>query len=161
MIEFLESGKDNIPRNRMLTFRFSGPVASLQDFPERLKIQNVQRGANSNFARAVGTYVGGGGTHHLDTTTWIATGGGGGGFIEIFASGTILATGRAIDASGGAGGKGAILPTAIASYNIDGVVGGGGGGGGAISLISGDDIILNGALLDARGGPGGRRAFNG
>ncbi|MHC4576215.1 MAG: hypothetical protein ACYTED_02295 [Planctomycetota bacterium] len=57
LIEFLESGKDNIPRNRTLTFRFSGSVASAQDLFERLKVQNVQTGDDPNFARAVGSYV--------------------------------------------------------------------------------------------------------
>ncbi len=58
LIEFLESGQDSIPRNRTLTFRFSAPVGVLQDFFERLKIENVQTGpGQSNFARAIGTYV--------------------------------------------------------------------------------------------------------
>ncbi len=58
LIEFLESGQDNIPRNRSLTFRFSAPVQVLQDFFERLKIANNQTGpGQSNFARAIGTYV--------------------------------------------------------------------------------------------------------
>ena len=56
LIEFLESGQDNIPRNRTLTFRFSAPVQVLQDFFERLKISNNQTGpGQSNFARAIGT----------------------------------------------------------------------------------------------------------
>ena len=53
LIEFLESGKDSLPRNRELTFRFSATVAPGQDFPERLKIQNVQ---GSDFSRALGLY---------------------------------------------------------------------------------------------------------
>ena len=58
LIEFLESGLNHIPRNRVLTFRFSAPVAPNQDFPERLKIQNVQSGqGQSDFSRAIGTYV--------------------------------------------------------------------------------------------------------
>ncbi|MHC4549860.1 MAG: hypothetical protein ACYTEZ_13890, partial [Planctomycetota bacterium] len=57
LIEFLESGKDSLPRNRILTFRFSGSVAELQDFFERLKIQTVQAGGDPNFTRAVGAYV--------------------------------------------------------------------------------------------------------
>jgi len=58
MVEFLESGQDNIPRNRVLTFRFSAPVATVQDFFERLKIQNIQTGVGqSDFSRAIGRYV--------------------------------------------------------------------------------------------------------
>jgi len=58
VIEFLESGQDNIPRNRILTFRFSEPVADQQDFFERLKIRNVDQTADSsNFTRATGTYT--------------------------------------------------------------------------------------------------------
>jgi hypothetical protein len=58
VIEFLESGQDNIPRNRILTFRFSEPVAPTQDFFERLKIRNVDRTpGSSNFARATGVYT--------------------------------------------------------------------------------------------------------
>ncbi|MHC4136038.1 MAG: hypothetical protein ACYS0K_13745, partial [Planctomycetota bacterium] len=57
MIEFLEAGQDNIPRNRILTFRFSDPVAPQQDFYERLKIRNVDRTpGSSNFTRATGVY---------------------------------------------------------------------------------------------------------
>ncbi|NJN14282.1 MAG: hypothetical protein HC813_01090 [Planctomycetes bacterium] len=58
LVQFLESGKDGIPRNRILTFIFTAPVAGLQDFAERLKIENVQSGGgSSNFARAIGTYI--------------------------------------------------------------------------------------------------------
>jgi len=58
VIEFLESGQDNIPRNRILTFRFSEPVAPTQDFFERLKIRNVDRTpGSSNFTRATGAYT--------------------------------------------------------------------------------------------------------
>jgi len=57
LIQFLENGKDNIPRNRIMTFRFSAPVAPLQDFFERLKVQNVQAGQDANFSRAVGIYT--------------------------------------------------------------------------------------------------------
>ncbi|MHC4974766.1 MAG: hypothetical protein ACYTG3_20815, partial [Planctomycetota bacterium] len=58
MIEFLESGQDNIPRNRILTFRFSEPVAPQQDFFERLKIRNVDRTTGAtNFTRATGAYT--------------------------------------------------------------------------------------------------------
>jgi len=58
VIEFLESGQDTIPRNRILTFRFSEPVADQQDFFERLKIRNVDRTAGaSNFTRATGAYT--------------------------------------------------------------------------------------------------------
>ena len=52
LVEFLESGKDNLARNRVLTFRFSAPVAISQDFAERLKIENVQTSPTPNFARA-------------------------------------------------------------------------------------------------------------
>ncbi|MHC4341173.1 MAG: hypothetical protein ACYSX0_13300 [Planctomycetota bacterium] len=58
LIEFLDSGKDSIPRNRDLTFRFSAPIAPSQDLPERLKIQNVQATqGESDFSRSIGTYV--------------------------------------------------------------------------------------------------------
>jgi hypothetical protein len=58
LLEFLESGKDNLPRNRVMTFLFSKPVESVQDFPERMKIENVvTTPGNSNFSRAVGEYV--------------------------------------------------------------------------------------------------------
>ncbi|MHC4225315.1 MAG: hypothetical protein ACYSUN_15100, partial [Planctomycetota bacterium] len=58
MIEFLESGLNGIPRNRDLVFRFSGEVDPNQDFPERLKIQNVQSGqGQSDFSRAIGIYL--------------------------------------------------------------------------------------------------------
>jgi len=53
----LDSGKDNLPRNRTLVFRFSSPVNLGQDLPERLKIQNIQSGAGqSDFSRAIGLY---------------------------------------------------------------------------------------------------------
>ena len=57
LVEFLESGQNNIPRNRVLVFVFSGAVAAEQDLAERIQIENVQPGANSNFSRAIGTYV--------------------------------------------------------------------------------------------------------
>ncbi|MHC4956781.1 MAG: hypothetical protein ACYTGN_00300 [Planctomycetota bacterium] len=60
LIQFLESGKNQIARNRTLTFRFNAPVASQsqQDYFERLKIQNVQTdGDNSDFSRAIGEYI--------------------------------------------------------------------------------------------------------
>ncbi len=58
MIEFLESGLNGIPRNRDLVFRFSGEVDPNQDFPERLKIQNVQAGqGQSDFSRSIGIYL--------------------------------------------------------------------------------------------------------
>lgn len=58
LLQFVESGKDSVPRNRTLVFRFSAPVQADQDLPERLKIQNVQAGGGgSNFSLAVGTYV--------------------------------------------------------------------------------------------------------
>ncbi|MHC4339875.1 MAG: hypothetical protein ACYSX0_06650, partial [Planctomycetota bacterium] len=58
MIEFLESGLEGVPRNRDLVFRFSGEVDPNQDFPERLKIQNIQSGqGQSDFSRAIGIYL--------------------------------------------------------------------------------------------------------
>ncbi len=57
LVEFLEGGQGNIPRNRVLSFVFSGTVAVGQDLAERIQIENVQAGANSNFSRAIGTYV--------------------------------------------------------------------------------------------------------
>ncbi|MHC4408784.1 MAG: hypothetical protein ACYS0F_07260, partial [Planctomycetota bacterium] len=58
MIEFLEAGQDQIPRNRRLTFRFSSPVMEGQDLYTRLRIQNViQDTPNSNFARSRGFYL--------------------------------------------------------------------------------------------------------
>ncbi|MEE8106936.1 MAG: hypothetical protein V3T86_15485, partial [Planctomycetota bacterium] len=58
LVQFLESGKDNLPRNRVLTFTFSAAVREGQDFAERLKIQNVQvTSTGSNFARAIGDYL--------------------------------------------------------------------------------------------------------
>jgi hypothetical protein len=56
LIQFLEQGQNGIPRNRVLTFLFSAPVAPVQDFAERLKIQNTQGNPNSNFSLAMGTY---------------------------------------------------------------------------------------------------------
>jgi len=57
LIEFLDSGKDQVPRNRVMQFRFSRPVDANQDLSERLKIQNVQTGTGSNFAKAQGAYL--------------------------------------------------------------------------------------------------------
>ena len=58
LLQFVESGKNGIPRNRSLVFRFSAPVASEQDFPERLKIQNVTSSTSgSDFSKAIGVYV--------------------------------------------------------------------------------------------------------
>ena len=58
LIQFLESGKDQVSRNQTLTFRFSTAVQPNQDFFERLKIQNVQTaGGNSDFSRARGVYI--------------------------------------------------------------------------------------------------------
>ncbi|HEX5032301.1 MAG TPA: hypothetical protein VFX78_12695, partial [Candidatus Eisenbacteria bacterium] len=56
LIEFLEQGQNGIPRNRVLTFLFSAPVEPVQDFAERLKIQNTQGNPGSNFSLAIGTY---------------------------------------------------------------------------------------------------------
>ncbi|MHC4848549.1 MAG: hypothetical protein ACYTEG_08855, partial [Planctomycetota bacterium] len=57
LIEFLEAGQNNIPRNRQVTFRFSSPVLENQDLSARLKIQNVIQEDPSNFARARGFYL--------------------------------------------------------------------------------------------------------
>lgn len=58
LIEFLESGQNNIPRNRQVQFRFSDMVQPSQDLSARLKIQNVvQEPGNSNFAKAAGSYL--------------------------------------------------------------------------------------------------------
>ncbi|MHC4449192.1 MAG: hypothetical protein ACYS0E_03470, partial [Planctomycetota bacterium] len=57
LIEFLEAGQNNIPRNRQMTFRFSAEVAANQDLSSRLKIQNVIQEDPSNFARARGSYL--------------------------------------------------------------------------------------------------------
>ncbi|MCK6460578.1 MAG: hypothetical protein L6Q95_11880 [Planctomycetes bacterium] len=56
LVQFLEQGQNGIPRNRVLTFVFSAPVAPAQDFSERLKIQNTQGNPGSNFSLATGTY---------------------------------------------------------------------------------------------------------
>jgi hypothetical protein len=87
-------------------------------------------------------------------------GGGGGGSLTIVAAGAILVQGGSIDASGGNGGQGAIRNSiASSSTNWDKITGSGGGGaGGTISLISGDNIELTGATLNAAGGLGGPRA---
>ncbi|MCZ6786374.1 MAG: hypothetical protein O7E54_04330, partial [Planctomycetota bacterium] len=67
LVEFLESGKDSVARNRILTFTFSESVQNGQDFAERIKIQNVQvGGGTSNFARAIGDYL-----VSADTVTFI------------------------------------------------------------------------------------------
>ena len=57
LIEFLESGQNNIPRNRQVKFRFSAPVMENQDFSSRLRIQNVIQDAPANFSRARGFYL--------------------------------------------------------------------------------------------------------
>ena len=58
LIEFLESGQNNIPRNRQVRFLFSEPVAAGQDLFTRLRIQNVNAvPGDSNFARAQGFYL--------------------------------------------------------------------------------------------------------
>jgi hypothetical protein len=57
LIEFLESNQANIPRNRDLEFRFTAPVDPSQDLFERLKIQSVESGAGTGFAKALGVYI--------------------------------------------------------------------------------------------------------
>ena len=72
--------------------------------------------------------------------------------------------GGQIDATGGAGGKGAIVNAYPSGNNYawDKVSGGGGGGGGGtIALISGDAIDLSAAIISAMGGAGGPRATTG
>jgi hypothetical protein len=57
LIQFLESNQANIARNHAMTFLFSAPVRPDQDFPQRLKIQNVQQQPGSDFSLAIGSYV--------------------------------------------------------------------------------------------------------
>jgi hypothetical protein len=58
LVEFFDSGKNELPRNRTLLFGFSAPLLTPQDFPERLKIENVQATAGqSNFSKAIGVYI--------------------------------------------------------------------------------------------------------
>jgi hypothetical protein len=58
LIEFLEAGQDNIPRNRILTLLFTESVDPLQDLFERLKIRNVDTTpGSSDFTRATGAYT--------------------------------------------------------------------------------------------------------
>jgi len=57
LVEFLESGQDDIPRNRQVSFRFSDAVREDQDFSARLRIQNVIQDQPANFARARGSYL--------------------------------------------------------------------------------------------------------
>jgi len=58
LVQFLEQGQANIPRNRTLTFEFTADVAPAQDFAERLKVENVQQNTgNSDFSRAIGIYI--------------------------------------------------------------------------------------------------------
>ncbi len=87
------------------------------------------------------------------------SGGGGGGSITIVAAGAILVgSGAVIDASGGDGGAGKIVVQSAAQNWQSTSGGGGGGAGGSISLISGSNLSVTGALLDARGGAGGARS---
>ncbi|MHC4956280.1 MAG: hypothetical protein ACYTGZ_20755 [Planctomycetota bacterium] len=91
-------------------------------------------------------------------------GGGGGGSVTFVAAGAIQVQGGSIDASGGNGGQGGLknIYPIQNSTNWDKITGGGGGGaGGTISLISGDNIELTGAILNAAGGIGGPRATDG
>jgi len=57
LIAFLESGQNNIPRNRQMEFRFSAPVMADQDLSTRLRIQNVVQSPVPNFERARGFYL--------------------------------------------------------------------------------------------------------
>jgi len=106
----------------------------------------------ANYSYQPGTHFSGG------------AGGGGGGSLTIVSAGAIMVQGGVIDASGGDGGKGGlknIYPSGT-STNWDKITGGGGGGaGGTIALISGDQIDLSAAQIDAAGGLGGPRATDG
>ncbi|MHC4450796.1 MAG: hypothetical protein ACYS0E_11785 [Planctomycetota bacterium] len=57
LIEFLEAGQNNIPRNRQVSFRFSSAVNEDQDLASRLRIQNVIQEEPANFASARGFYL--------------------------------------------------------------------------------------------------------
>ena len=57
LLEFHEAGRNDIPRNRVLEFRFSMPIRQGQDLASRLKIQNVQPGTDPNFSLAIGSYL--------------------------------------------------------------------------------------------------------
>ena len=58
LIQFLDSGKKEISRNRVLEFKFSSPVLPEQDLFERLKIQNSSvGGTEADFTTAKGVYV--------------------------------------------------------------------------------------------------------
>jgi hypothetical protein len=79
--------------------------------------------------------------------------------MTILASGSIIASGGEIDASGGDGGQGALFNQYTFQSSWRQASGAGGGGaGGSIVLISGDAIQLGGTSIDARGGTGGDRA---
>ena len=106
----------------------------------------------------------GGSIHEFGTFGNAVTGGGGGGgggTISIIAAGSISVPGGVIDASGGDGGNGGFTNWNNSANNRAVSGGGGGGSGGSIVLISGDNLVLAGATLDARGGSGGARAFVG
>jgi hypothetical protein len=58
LLQFLLSGKQDVPRNSDLEFIFTAPVDPDQDLHERLKIQNVvTTGWSNDFSRAIGIYV--------------------------------------------------------------------------------------------------------
>jgi hypothetical protein len=57
LIQFLDNNRADIDRNRVVTFLFSAPVAPVQDFSQRLKIQSVETAPSSDFTVAIGAYV--------------------------------------------------------------------------------------------------------
>ncbi|MEE8104779.1 MAG: hypothetical protein V3T86_04505 [Planctomycetota bacterium] len=58
VVQFLESGKDDLARNAILNLTFSAPVAQNQDLPTRIKVQNVSvTSTDSNFSVAVGSFL--------------------------------------------------------------------------------------------------------
>jgi hypothetical protein len=77
--------------------------------------------------------------------------------FTLACAGTIIAAGGRIDVSGGDGGAGAYVQYAwYGTYGYYMVsAGGGGASAGGMCLISGDNIVANNAVLDARGGLGG------
>jgi len=58
VVQFLESGKDNLARNTILNLTFSAPVAPNQDLSSRIRIQDVSVGSTgSNFSVAIGSFL--------------------------------------------------------------------------------------------------------
>jgi len=133
----------NVPNSSLIGIRgTSGPI-----YGDR-EVRVVLMGGSGGGA--------GGSTHKYQfagTAGSGGAGGGGGGLVEIVASGTVTISGI-VDASGGDGGKGAVINQGFNGWD-QATGSGGGGAGGAIVVISGDRLVLTGALLDARGGAGG------